>query len=335
MSENSFIKNKILVVRYGTIGDTIFASAFYRELKKALPDTEIDILVDKIAGEVMHDCPYINNIYYIKGKFTNLFHYIKLFAKYDTVYFLKNDNFFTKMAFLARVKNRIGFDVRRNFRLTAKVPYKNDIHEIDCYLNLLKATNIKVENDKTEVWVNKEAETKVLSILSKIKGKKVLIQAYSRFSQKNWIDKNWTKVIEYLSDEMNAQVFYAGSGNDCYDNINQSIKENIKIQPINLCGKLSIQESMALIKNMDLVIGIDSGLIHVAAALDIPAILLHGPTSLKRWKPRSDKCIVVSHNFECSPCILQSKRKQYCKNKTSKCMEKCLPEEVIKLISFQ
>ena len=39
---------KIFVIRYGTIGDTIFASAFFRELRNALPNAQIDALVDKI-----------------------------------------------------------------------------------------------------------------------------------------------------------------------------------------------------------------------------------------------------------------------------------------------
>src|SRR5574344_130792 len=321
--------NKILVIRYGTIGDTVFASAFYRELKRALPDAEIDILVDKIAGEVMQECPYIEHTYYIKGKFSRIFKYINLFMKYDTIYFLKNDNFFTKIAFLVRVKNRIGFDIRRNFKLTVKVPYDEQTHEIDCYLNLLKATNIEINNDKTEVWINKGDEKKVLSILSGIQEKKVLIQAYSRFLQKNWIDENWAKIIKYLSNEKHMQVFYAGSGNDCYDTINSLIKFDVNIQPIDTCGTFSVQKSMALIKNMDMVIGIDSGLMHVAAALNIPSILLHGPTSIKRWKPRSEKCIVVSKNFECSPCILQKNHKKTCHDKSPKCMESISVQEVI------
>lgn len=330
--EKNIINNKILVIRYGTIGDTVFASAFYRELRKALPNATIDILVDKIAGEVMQDCPYINNTFFIDGKFSHLFHYINLFAKYDTVYFLKNDNFFTKTAFLARVKNRIGFDVKRNFHLTVKVPYDEQTHEIDCYLNLLKATNIDVNNDKTEVWINKNGEQKILSFLSGVQAKKVLIQAYSRFSQKNWIDENWAKVIEYLSNEKHMQVFFAGSSNDCYDNIYHLIKSDLELLPINTCGKFCIQESMALVKNMDMVIGIDSGLMHIAAALNIPSILLNGPTSLTKWKPRSENCIAMSKNFECSPCILQKKHKKQCHDTNPKCMESISVQEVIENI---
>lgn len=60
--------NKVLVIRYGTIGDTIFASAFLRELRANLPDSQIDFLADNTAKEVIKNCPYINNIVDMKRK---------------------------------------------------------------------------------------------------------------------------------------------------------------------------------------------------------------------------------------------------------------------------
>ncbi len=331
---NSFMMNNILVIRYGTIGDTIFASAFYRELRKALPSARIDILVEKISYGVMEFCPYINNVHFINGKYKNILSYINLFKNYDTVYFLKNDSFFSLTAFLAGVKNRIGFDVRRNKFLTMKSPYKNDKHEIDCYLDLLKISNIQPISDNTELWTDKNNDLKVKTCLNNKAAKHVLIQAYSRFAQKNWIDDYWKKVITFLVNECNCQVYYAGGEKDCefYNKINETFSDEMKIPPENLCGKFSISETMSFVKNMDLVIGIDSGIIHMAAALDIPSILLNGPTSLVRWKPRSSKCHVITKNFPCSPCLLESGKKELCKGMASKCMEAITDAEVIAAI---
>ena len=313
---------KILVVRFGTIGDSIFASAFFREIRKNLPQAQIDVLSDKVSTGVIKHCPYIDNIIEINPdkKYQNFKKYLMIFKNYDTVYFLKNDKFFTSLAFLAGVKRRIGFDIRRNKFLTQKSPYNEDRHEVDCYLDLLSVSGLKIEDKKTEVWTDEESEEKVKQLISS-PGKKVLIQAYSRFLQKNWIDTYWADVIKFLSDEMGMQVYYSGGAKDAdaYNNLNSLLGE-VKIPPIDLSGKLSVSESIALVKNMDLVIGIDSCSVHMAAALDIPTILIHGATSLKRWRPRSEKCIVLSKFFHCSPCCLQSGRKKYCKNKTSKCM---------------
>ena len=323
--------NKILVIRYGTIGDTIFASAFYRELRKSLPDAKIDVLVDKTAGEVMKCCPYINEIHYIDGKYRHLLKYIFLFKQYDTVYFLKNDNFFSKTAFLAGVKERIGFDVKRNFMLTTKVPYKNDKHEIDFYLDLLKSSGFKINNTNTELWLDNESKKDIDKLQLSKNRKKVLIQAFSRFKQKNWIDEYWVDVVNYLIENGNQVILAGGSGDtDDYNRILSKVNTPSGI--INVCGNLSIQESMCLIDRVDLVIGIDSGLIHMAAALNIPSILLNGPTSLTRWKPRSNNCTVLSKNFNCSPCCFASSRNKRCLNKDSECMASIKSEEVIHTI---
>lgn len=326
---------KILVIRYGTIGDSIFASAFYRELRNALPDARIDILVDDIAEGIMRNCPYINKIFYIDGKYRNFLGYISLFSKYDTVYFLKNDKFFSTIAFLAGVKERIGFDVKRNRFLTLTSAYNEDRHEIDCYLDLLRISGIPVKNDKTEAWLDRINDSTAKEIVSCIPNKKIIIQAYSRFPQKNWLDEYWIEVIKYLSNTLQAQVFFVGGAKDIksYQNITDNIKDELDLLPINMCGKLTIPETISLVNNMDMVIGIDSGIIHAAAALDISSILLHGPTSLIRWKPRSEKCIVLSRQFSCSPCCLQSDCVKYCKNRVSDCMEYLTPDIVINTLN--
>lgn len=324
--------NKILVIRYGTIGDTIFAGAFYRELRTALPNAQIDILADKIASSVMKNNPYIDNMIFIDGKLSHLFKYIKLFKNYDTVFFLKNDNFFSKVAFLAKVKNRIGFDVRRNFALTVKVPYNNDKHEIDFYLDLLRAVNIPVNNSTPEIFFDDKLKEKMSEILPKSSCKRVMVQAFSRFDQKNWITEYWIEVINYLKNQLNCEIILSG-GNGDIEKYKKILEETGNEKIYNLCGKLSIEESMCLINYVDLFIGIDSGLIHAAAAINKPSILLNGPTSLVRWQPRSDKCNVLSEHFPCSPCCFASSKNKLCKHKESKCMRAIKPTKVIDTIN--
>ena len=164
--------------------------------------------------------------------------------------------------------------------------------------------------------------------------KKVMIHASSRFSQKNWIKEYWVKVIEYLSNDLSAQVFFVGgNGDKLYYSEIMNLAGSLKNDPINLCGELTISESMELVKRMDLMVGIDSGIIHIAAGADVPSVLLNGPTSLTRWKPRSEKCSVITKNYECSPCVFASSRNKRCKNRDSECMKAITPDEVIDIIT--
>ncbi len=326
------MSKNILVVRYGTIGDTIFSSAFLRELRNGCPDAKIDFLADKISSQVVSNCPYIDDIRDINGKWKNILYYIKIFKKYDTIYFLKNDSFLSICAFLAGIKSRVGFRVLRNKFLNKTCKYNEDEPEVECYLNLLKVNGIEVHNHKTEVWFGEQDTRKILPYITD--KPKVLIQAYSRYSQKNWIDEYWAKVIRFLADKCDATIYFAGGDKDKpnYEKLMKYVSD-IESNIIDMSGKLSVKESFALVNRMNLFIGIDSGLVHAAAALDIPSVLLNGPTSLKRWAPRSDKCTVISHNFSCSPCCLQTGVKKGCKNQISKCMFDIKPEEITNVIS--
>lgn len=326
---------KILVVRYETIGDTIFASAFYRELRNALPDAQIDVIADDTSRPIMKYCPYINNIIDSPGKYRKYLDYFRLlnqFKKYDTIYCLKNNHFYSKLAYLAGIKNRVGFEekARKSKYLNMTIPYREDRHEIDLYLDLLRLTNIPVTSDRTECWLSPETSEKVNELLSANGKKKVLIQAYSRLSLKNWFDKYWAEVIKHLSNELDIQVYFSGNSSDReeYEKINQELSD-LKIKPINTSGKLSLTETMSLVKNMDMVIGIDSCISHISAGLDIPQIFLIGPTSLVRWKPRNEKCIVIQKEFPCSPCFIQSVENIICDNRRD-CMKAITPDLVIK-----
>ena len=55
---------KILVVRYRFIGDTLLTVPFLRNLRKAEPDAQIDVLVSPGSGDVLKECPYITNLIY-------------------------------------------------------------------------------------------------------------------------------------------------------------------------------------------------------------------------------------------------------------------------------
>ena len=80
---------KILVIRYRFIGDTVLTIPFLRNLRRAYPQAQIDMLVGPVSGDVLLDCPYIDNLIYFdttkKHRYENtgeqkrtFFSYIKL-----------------------------------------------------------------------------------------------------------------------------------------------------------------------------------------------------------------------------------------------------------------
>jgi len=338
---------RILVIRYRFIGDTILMIPFLRNLRYAYPDAKIDVLVGPVSGEVLRECPYINELIIYdttrKHKYENtgqekksFFSYIKLLKdrKYDKTYVLKRSLSSAALAFLTGIPERIGFDTEgRGFFLTKKVPYAPDKHEVECFLDILRHDGITAHDYYLENWTAKESEEKITGIFNELNitdDLKVLIHATSGNINKQWPLKYFVEVVKHLTNNLGARVFYTGTQKDSetYDKIRDLITENLAKEPVNLCGKLSIQDSTALINRMNMVIGSDSGTLHIAASLNVPVIGIYGPMNPVKWRAWGDIHEAVYMDMECIPCELRRK----CE-KNIACLRDLTPDMVIEKIN--
>ncbi|MGQ0578066.1 MAG: lipopolysaccharide heptosyltransferase II [Betaproteobacteria bacterium] len=93
---------------------------------------------------------------------------------------------------------------------------------------------------------------------------------------------------------------------------------------VNLCGHTTLDDAVVALSCADLVVSNDSGLMHVAAALDRPMIALYGSSSPAFTPPLSDRAHVVKHEVPCSPCF-----QRVCPLKHFDCMMKLAPNRVL------
>lgn len=320
---------KILVIRYRFIGDTVLTIPFLRNLRNAYPDAQIDMLVGPVSGEVLEECPYIDNLIYFdttsKHIYENkseskigFFQYVKALkqAEYDKAYVLKRSLSSALLAFLAKIPQRIGFNTEfRNFLLTKSVSYDMYKHEIECFLDVLRADNIPVVDNYLENWTSAETNASVNNIYRQngISSKPcVLICATSGNPAKHWPMENFAKIIEYLSNDCDVQIVHTGTAADkrVYESIRSLIQSDLKNEPVNLAGELSIQESMALINRMSFVIGVDSGILHLASSFRVPVIGLYGPMSMLKWHAWGNMHTSLRSLRPCVPCGLRKKCEQ-------------------------
>ncbi len=316
---------KILVVRYRFIGDMILTIPFLRNLRAAYPDYQIDMLVAPNSGEVIENCPYINNFIYFDttrkhkyeskgGNKTSFWYYVKLLRKekYDKTYVLKRSFSSALLCYLAGIKERIGYDTEhRGFLLTKKVKYDMKKHESECFLDVLKSDGINVSDNYLENWVAKENEEKVKTLFSNNNIQDSTIKAVVNITATNegkvWNKDRFVQIIEYLSNEKNVQVIFIGapSDKDIYDSLKYS--EKLKIKPVNLCSQVTIKDSLALLKMVDIMIGNDSGNLHMASSVGTKVIGLYGPMPFEKWKALGEGNILLKSDLDCMPCSLKGK----------------------------
>ncbi len=291
----------ILVVRYGTIGDTIFTVPFFKELRNINGnDCIIDFVVNNGNKTIAENIPYVDNLVNINEiaplKIQNFYKWIPLLKKYDTVYFLCSSKVLSIFAFLAGIKVRSGFKFRNyehNYFLTRETEYKKDIHATQAYLSLLGNKYTEMPEIEYENIFKNICD----SVKYEINNKYIAIHPFSRIKLKNWEPSKWIEVIKYLT-EKGFNIVLLGAKKDYTQSNELVISDKIH----NLCGKTTFEETISIIHSSEIFMGIDSGLIHIAAVLNKKSILLNGSTSLTHWKPLNKNCKIITENFKCSPC---------------------------------
>ncbi len=141
---------------------------------------------------------------------------------------------------------------------------------------------------------------------------------------KRWPPQYYAELAQHLREQGYA-VWLIGSSKD---KAVADIIVSLGNEPCrNLCGVTDLAEAIALLSCADLVVSNDSGLMHIAAALDRPMLAIFGSSSPQFTPPLSDKAQVLRLDLPCSPCF-----KRECPLGHFNCMIKLTPREVARHI---
>ncbi len=329
---------RILVVRYRFLGDTILTVPFLRNLRRAYPDAVIDVLTGPVSGEVLDGCPYVNERIvfdttrfhkYDSGRSKKRSYWSYVFElrkrRYDLVFVLKRSLSSAALSLLIGARHRIGYATEgRSLLLTRAVSWRQDIHEVASLLEVLQAGGIDIEDDHLEAWISDHETASVKSKVSELtrSGRKLLIHAAAAHPDKTYPLELWAQVIKSLCQEFDFKPFFTGAKEDraTYD----ELQRLSGVPCINLAGDLSIRESMAVYKEMDLAVCVDSGPAHLSAAVGTPTVTLFGPTDPVRWAPPGKACrAVFDDTLACRPCHY----KKTCENR--ECLTELPPAKIV------
>lgn len=314
---------KILVLRYRFIGDTLLTVPFLRNLRAAFPDAQIDMLVAPVSGDVLRHCPYIDNLIYFdttrKHRYEqhggepmqSFWSYVARLRreKYDVAYVLKRSLSSAFLAFLAGIPRRIGFATEgRSLLLTRGVPYDKTKPEAECFLDVLRADGVAVQDTHLESWWSPEHEAMAEAIYEPYRNRRnVLIHMTSSNEAKEWPLEHWTRLAQWLAQEHEVTLHCLGASNDLhhYEALRQTLPQEVRSCLQNWCGHTTLLESLAFLKRMDFVVGVDSGTLHMAAAAGTPVVALFGPMNEVKWGPHGPQHQVVTEPMACRPCNLK------------------------------
>ena len=119
---------------------------------------------------------------------------------------------------------------------------------------------------------------------------------------KSWPIARWAEVIRELREQYDANVVLTGGPGE--RELVREIAARLDAKPLTLAGETTLGQLAALFARCDLVIGGDSGPLHLAAAVGARTVRLYGPTDILEFGPwpRDDRQIALAAGLPCQPC---------------------------------
>jgi len=285
---------RVLVVRLRSIGDTVLATPSLIALKRFLPDAQIDILLEDWVAPVLEGFDAVDNVLIVrKDKKSRVETAWKIRRnKYDVVFNLHGGTTATFFVRASGAKYRVGFaSYQYNFLYTHLAPsplefwQKEHTHSAEQQLALLGFVGVPVEDKPKSRLVVSEKNAEEMDLFLHIYGvddlEIALIHPAAAFEAKQWSIEKFAKIIEYFAARNIFSVVVATPAEK------HLIEE--------LSGKtstvfhgftdLTLPEITALASKAKIFVGNDSGIAHIAAAVNAPSVVIFGASNFNHWRP--------------------------------------------------
>ncbi|HEY9113981.1 MAG TPA: glycosyltransferase family 9 protein [Bacteroidales bacterium] len=311
---------KILLIRFSSIGDIVLTTPVVRALKQQSA-CELHILTKKQYAFIYQNNPNVDKVHFFEKETSEIIDSLKK-ENFDFVVDLQ--------------KNLRSIKVRRILgKPSASFPKLNkekwllvnfninhlpEIHIVDRYFEAVKELGVKNDWLGLDYFIPEKDEVELKKFLPGIQSGFVAFVTGGRHNTKIFPPEKMSSVISKLEFPV---VLLGGKedverGEEVLENITppqptpkgreEELKSTSKAEVYNLCGKLNLNQSASLIRQSNLVITNDTGLMHIAAAFNKPIISIWGNTvpqfGMYPYLPGSEELSFISevNNLKCRPC---------------------------------
>lgn len=347
---NDVNKENILIVRMDGIGDLVLMTPFFRELRRNYPSANITLLTSPVTFELFEFCPYLDEIlmydwkriqeYPLKRKLEDMqrFAYrslqhqgysLAIVPRWSTDWY--GASF---LAFLSGATRRIAYSEKvepdkehhnKNYDVlfTDLLDDRNLKHEVERNLDVLLWMSGTVCNTRLELWETKLDRCRINSIFENNvqNGEHLVVICISASTKmKKWDMHNYLRLIQSMNGRGLRFVLVGGVEDK---ESARTLFANIDV--INLVGELSLRETAALMRDVILYIGNDTGIMHIAAACGVRIVEIRGDDKVENSTERF-------HPWGVEYTILQPKEVVNCKDINSILVDEVM-EAVNSLVS--
>jgi ADP-heptose:LPS heptosyltransferase len=203
---------------------------------------------------------------------------------------------------LSRAKRKVGY--AKHARGLRKLAYTSlseasvrELHTVDFHLALLAQIGVRPAGlpQSSPLKLTGEAKRKARSLLrdAGVDGPYAIVHPGTAREEKFWMDERWAEVCAYLHDRQRLKIVLTGTGDGLELPHLQKLRKHLRVPVADFTGSLNLAEFAALIAECEIILGVDSMAMHLAALFEKPQIALFGPTNPFHWRARHPRALVL------------------------------------------
>ena len=311
---------KILVIKLAALGDSILMIPMLRTLKNSFPDSEITFVCSYINEEIVRKIPFVDkmidcNVHSFLKNPIGFFKFISKIRQNDYDIVIDAGQWERINSIItAFVKNNcsIGFKTEKQYKhfiYDRVVIHEDNIHELENFLSLLTPLGVNInENDKKLEYFLSNENRKFADRFWKendLENRSVICfhpGCGENGRPREWSENNYIELGKRLLDyNESICLLITGSPREVEkcNNIASGIKKNI----INVAGRFLLDDVVALVEKVILIVCSNTGMLHIASCVGTKTMGLHGPTNPTKWGAYVKNSVLIQSDKVCSPCL--------------------------------
>lgn len=289
-SLNPEAEHVFAVVQLKALGDILLTTPVVRALKVAFPRSKVIFICNKIGRLMLDGNPHIDQFMFF-DRTDALGDYLKKVRllrseKIDVLFDFMNNPRSAFISFFSGAKRKVSYPSARSFLYTDVMQVKSsDCYIVEQKLSLIEAVGISESGRELDFYFSSADESVFHHFREKIGNSDdlvVILSATHKRERRKWPVQNYAKLADYLTETYAAVVVWSwGPGEEQFVDgaIAKCKSKSYKMPPT------TMREMAAFYRNSDLFVGNSNGPSHVAVAVGLSSIQLHGHTDGRSWCP--------------------------------------------------
>ena len=299
----SQIKRILFLRTDGKIGDYIISSFIFREIKKNYPNIQIDVVADKSLENLLKLNKNIDKYYILnRKKMKEWRNIVKILRKnkYDVLFDSTEGLKYKQVYLLNRVNAvvNVGYNKDDYNIYNKNIRQNNTLKMIQIYKQMVESVNIEIKDTKYDVPVSEESEKNVGRFLKEnnVKGKIIALNFFGASRGRKINEENALIILRRLREMYKGYaIIILDSPND-RETIENILKNTDNENILFFEKSRTILDSISIIKNSDLIVSLDTSILHIAEGLDKKIMAFYGPKINKnKWRIREEGNVLIDY----------------------------------------